>query len=94
MAVTAVAGQILYPFAYIDIINGGLIGVGVHTVRIVALLAAMALAVRALLSERTDAAEGTDDGSAKAADQGDPQAEDPGALGANPGPTGIRGRTA
>jgi hypothetical protein len=49
VAITAVAAQALYPFAYIDIIDGGFIGVAIQTVRIVALLAAMVLAVRALL---------------------------------------------
>jgi hypothetical protein len=56
VAVTAVAAQALYPFAYIDIINGGFIGSAIHTVRIMALLAAMALAVRALLPEQAPAA--------------------------------------
>jgi hypothetical protein len=56
VAVTAVAAQALYPFAYIDIIEGGFIGSAIHTVRIVALLAAMALAVRALLPEKAPAA--------------------------------------
>lgn len=53
VAITAVAAQILYPFSYIDIIDGGVFGVAVQTTRIVALLAAMALAVRALLPRRT-----------------------------------------
>ena len=57
VAVTAIAAQVLYPFSYIDIIEGGLIGVAVQTVRIVALLAAMVLAVRALLPEKPVAAD-------------------------------------
>jgi hypothetical protein len=55
VVVTAVAAQVLYPFAYIDIIEGGFIGSVIHTVRIAALLAAMALAVRALLPEKAPA---------------------------------------
>ena len=98
VAVTAVAAQVLYPFAYIDIINGGLIGVGVHTVRIVALLAAMVLAVRALLPERTDPAGDVGHAGTEAGEQGDTQsdaqASDQAAPGANPDPTGIRGHTA
>ena len=42
VAVTAVAAQLLFPFAYMDIIEGAVFGVTIHTVRIVALLAAMA----------------------------------------------------
>jgi hypothetical protein len=53
VAVTAVAAQALYPFAYIDIIDGGFIGVAIQTVRIVSLVAALVLAVRALLPVRT-----------------------------------------
>ena len=56
VAITAVAAQVLYPFAYIDIVDGGFIGVAIQTVRIVALLAAMVLAVRALLPEKPAAA--------------------------------------
>jgi hypothetical protein len=52
VAVTALAAQALYPFAYIDIIDGGFIGVAIQTVRIVALVAALVLAVRALLPAR------------------------------------------
>ena len=88
------AAQVLYPFAYIDIINGGLIGVGVHTVRIVALLAAMVLAVRALLPERMDPAGDVGHAAAEAGEQADTPAGDQGALGAGPGPTGIGGHTA
>ncbi len=55
VAVTAVAAQVLYPFSYIDIVDGGVIGVAVQTVRIVALLASMVLAVRALLPEKAPA---------------------------------------
>jgi hypothetical protein len=51
VAVTALAAQVLYPFAYIDIVDGGFLGVAIQTVRIAALLAAMVLAVRALLPE-------------------------------------------
>jgi hypothetical protein len=51
VAVTAVAAQALYPFAYVDILNGGVIGIAFQTVRILALLVAMGLAVRALLPE-------------------------------------------
>ncbi len=57
VAVTAIAAQVLYPFSYIDIIEGGFIGVVVQTVRIAALLAAMVLAVRALLPEKSVAAD-------------------------------------
>jgi hypothetical protein len=48
VAVTAIAAQALYPFAYIDIVDGGFIGVAIQTVRIIALLASLALAVLAL----------------------------------------------
>ncbi len=58
VAVTAIAAQVLYPFSYIDIVDGGFIGVVVQTVRIVALLAAMVLAVRALLPEKLPASPG------------------------------------
>jgi hypothetical protein len=53
VAVTALAAQALYPFSYIDIIDGGFIGVAIQTVRIVALVAALVLAVRALLPAGT-----------------------------------------
>jgi len=89
-----VAAQVLYPFAYIDIINGGLIGVGVHTVRIVALLAAMVLAVRALLPERTDPAGEVGDAAAQVGEQADALPGDQAEPDANPDPTGIRGHTA
>jgi len=46
--VTALAAQALYPFSYIDINDGGFAGTMVHTVRILALLAALALGIRAL----------------------------------------------
>lgn len=49
VAITAITAQALYPFAYIDIIDGGFIGVAIQTVRIVALLAALGLGVRALV---------------------------------------------
>ncbi len=52
VAITAVAAQALYPFSYIDIIDGGFIGVAIQTVRIVALLASLGLAVRALLPQK------------------------------------------
>ncbi|MGB8020590.1 MAG: glycosyltransferase 87 family protein [Candidatus Nanopelagicales bacterium] len=55
VAVTAVAAQALYPFAYIDIVDGGWVGILIHTVRIAALVAAMGLAVRALLPVREPA---------------------------------------
>jgi len=75
VAVTAVAAQLLFPFAYMDIVEGAVFGVAIHTVRIVALLAAMVLAVRALLPEeasgtqsesvpsRRDARQGSNSGS-------------------------------
>ncbi len=52
VAITAVAAQVLYPFAYVDIINGGFIGVAVQTVRIGAIVTALVLAVRALVPAR------------------------------------------
>lgn len=55
VAVTAIAAQALYPFSYIDIIEGGFIGTAWHTVRIVALVCAMVLAVRALYPQRPPA---------------------------------------
>ncbi|MCU0284181.1 MAG: glycosyltransferase 87 family protein [Candidatus Nanopelagicales bacterium] len=67
IAVTAVAAQALYPFAYVDIINGGIIGITFQTVRILALLAAMGLAVWALLPDRT-ARPGTVDAAAEQPD--------------------------
>lgn len=54
VAVTAVAAQALYPFAYVDIIRGAIVGEAIHTVRIVALVAVLVLAVRALLPQRRD----------------------------------------
>ena len=51
VAITAIAAQALYPFSYIDIIEGGVIGTAWQTIRIFALLAAMVLAVRALIPE-------------------------------------------
>jgi hypothetical protein len=57
VAVTAVAAQVLYPFSYIDIVDGGFIGIVVQTVRIAALLTAMVLAVRALLPDKPDRAD-------------------------------------
>ena len=52
VAITAIAAQALYPFSYIDIIEGGLIGTAWQTIRIGALVAAMVLAVRALIPDR------------------------------------------
>ena len=52
VAVTTIAAQALYPFSYIDIIEGGLIGTAWQTIRIGALVAAMVLAVRALIPDR------------------------------------------
>jgi hypothetical protein len=49
VVVTALAAQALYPFAYIDIVDGGFVGVAIQTVRIVALVAVLVLGVRALL---------------------------------------------
>ncbi len=60
LAVTALAAQALYPFAYVDIIDGGFIGVAIHTVRIGALLTAFALAVAALLPARSGQVDLTD----------------------------------
>jgi hypothetical protein len=74
VAVTAIAAQVLYPFSYIDIIEGGVIGVMVQTVRIAALLTAMVLAVRALLPQTSEQAE----------------AAEVARLGTTPAPTGIR----
>jgi hypothetical protein len=48
VVVTAVTAQLLYPFAYADVIDGGLLGVVIHTVRIFALLASLGLSVWAL----------------------------------------------
>ena len=52
VAVSAVCAQALYPFAYMDIIYGGFAGIAWQTARIVALVAALVLGVRALLPER------------------------------------------
>lgn len=59
VVVTALAAQALYPFAYIDIIDGGFVGIVLQTVRIVALLAAMWLAIQALLPARDGTTDGT-----------------------------------
>jgi hypothetical protein len=48
IVVTALAAQALYPFSYIDIVDGGAVGVVIQTIRIAALLVSLALAVRAL----------------------------------------------
>lgn len=49
VAITAVAAQLLYPFAYADIIFGGIWGTLLHTVRIVAVLVSLGTSVWALL---------------------------------------------
>jgi hypothetical protein len=49
VAVTAIAAQALYPFALIDLVDGGAIGVAIHTVRIVALVTALVMSVRVLV---------------------------------------------
>ncbi len=49
VAITALAAQALYPFALLDIVDGGFIGIALHTVRIVALVAALVIAVRVLV---------------------------------------------
>ncbi len=51
VAVTAVTAQALYPFCYVDIIDGGFVGVAVQTVRIFALVASLVMAVRILRDE-------------------------------------------
>ncbi len=51
VAITALAAQALYPFSYIDIIDGGFIGISIQTVRIFALVWVLVLAVRALRLE-------------------------------------------
>ncbi len=48
VAVTALTAQALYPFAYMDIVDGGFYGVTLQTVRIVALLWTLVWGVRAL----------------------------------------------
>lgn len=45
---TALLGQLLYPMAYVDLIDGGLIGIVIHTLRIAALLTAFGVGVRVL----------------------------------------------
>ncbi|MGB7979966.1 MAG: glycosyltransferase 87 family protein [Candidatus Nanopelagicales bacterium] len=62
VAITALAAQALYPFAYIDIIDGGFIGTAVQTTRIVALVWALVLAVRALRPEPVPAPAEADPG--------------------------------
>ena len=46
--ITTLAAQALYPYAYMDIIRGGFAGIFWQTVRIVALVATLVIAVRAL----------------------------------------------
>jgi hypothetical protein len=60
VAVTALAAQALYPFALIDLVDGGAIGVAIHTVRLAALLAALGLATRVLVRTGRDATDPTD----------------------------------
>ena len=55
VAVTSVAAQLLYPFAYADIIDGGYWGIAIHTVRIVAVVVSLVMAVQALMPDRTPA---------------------------------------
>ncbi len=54
VAVTALAAQALYPFAYMDIVDGGFYGVAIQTLRIGALLASLGLGVRALVPDASD----------------------------------------
>ena len=61
VAVTAVTAQLLYPFAYADVIDGGLVGVALHTVRIGALLASLGLSIWALLPTPAEHEEQVDD---------------------------------
>ena len=49
VAVTAIAAQALYPFALIDLVDGGFIGVAIQSVRIAALVAALVIGVRVLV---------------------------------------------
>jgi hypothetical protein len=51
VAVTALAAQALYPFALIDVVDGGFIGVALQTVRIAALVAAFVVSVRVLVGQ-------------------------------------------
>ncbi|MGV1005743.1 MAG: glycosyltransferase 87 family protein [Candidatus Nanopelagicales bacterium] len=53
---TALLAQILYPVAYVDIVDGGLIGIVLQTLRIAALLMALGTAVSALRLEAKAAA--------------------------------------
>lgn len=48
VAITALTAQALYPFSYMDIVDGGFLGTAIHTVRIVALVAVLVMGVRAL----------------------------------------------
>ncbi len=70
VAITALAAQALYPFSYIDIIDGGLVGIVIQTVRIVALVWAMVLAVRALRPEPAMAPAGIESGALPAVPPG------------------------
>lgn len=47
--VSTFAAQLLYPFAYTDIVDGGSVGIALQTTRIVALVGAFAVAVRELV---------------------------------------------
>ncbi len=49
LAVTAITAQALYPFMYMDIIDGAFVGVMIHTIRILSLVASMVLATMALV---------------------------------------------
>jgi hypothetical protein len=57
VAVTALAAQILYPFAYAGILHGGPVGVTIQTVRILALLAAFVMGLRVLYLQAASAQE-------------------------------------
>lgn len=67
VAITALAAQALYPFALIDVVDGGFIGIALQTVRIVALVAALVVAVRVLVatSSAGPAGEGSPGASAR-----------------------------
>jgi hypothetical protein len=71
--ISAVAAQWLYPYAYIDIIDGDLLGVTLQTIRIVALVAAFVMAVRVLVRTSRTAGDplgvGIDAPSSHAADE-------------------------
>jgi hypothetical protein len=48
VAITALTAQALYPFAYMDIVDGGFFGTAIHTIRIGALVAVLVMGVKAL----------------------------------------------